>query len=98
MNPASAGATAKATAPAKCRVSAPANHASVAEITTPASQSQHASASSARGAAFAGFVTADFVDTERRPASKRLLNALRETMPASSRYRKRTQPVGTFRE
>jgi hypothetical protein len=71
-----AGAIANAAAHASDRGSAPLKNAKAAVPLTPASQSQQAHANkTTRGAAFAGVVTAVCVDTERRLASKSLLNA-----------------------
>src|SRR5690606_27996256 len=91
MNPVSAGANANAAAAATTWRSPPPKTPAIAAATTPAAQIQPAKASvAAIGAAFAPGVTACCVDTETWLASKRLLNALGERVPAMSRSRKRT--------
>src|SRR5690606_37289061 len=87
------GASANTLAAANGPIFAPFRAETMPTKTTPIAQAQRARTTpNRRGAAFAGMVTADFVDTERRLASKSLLNALGITMPALSRCRKRTHP------
>jgi hypothetical protein len=92
MKPVNAGAIASAAADARNERSPPFAPARSEAKSTPASQNQHANSNlTARGAAIASEFAACCVDTERRPASKRLLNAMADMLPALSRTRKRTR-------